>query len=70
MREFRDFRRLLCLPLVPQLKEKDLRKDPKSSIDKFWGQGVYQLADLEGMGKVSNIFLSQLPKMENQVWRL
>lgn len=60
--KFRDVRKLFCLPLVPQLKEKDLHKDLKRSIDQFWRQAAYQLEDLERTGKISHIFFESITK--------
>jgi hypothetical protein len=62
VREFRDVRKLFCLPLIPQLKEKSLHEDLENSIDQFWEQATHQLENLERTGKVSNIFFESITK--------
>jgi hypothetical protein len=58
--DFRDVRKLFCLPLIPQFNEKDLDIDLKNSIELFWAQVISQLADLERTGKVSHIFFESI----------
>jgi hypothetical protein len=60
--DFRDARKLFCLPLVPQFTEKDLDNDLKNSIEQFWSQVTSQIADLERTGKVSHIFFESITK--------
>jgi len=62
VREFRDVRKLLCLPLIPQLKKNSLNKDLENSIDQFWEQATYQIENLERTGKVSKIFFESITK--------
>jgi len=58
--DFRDVRKLFCLPLIPQFNEKDLDIDLKNSIELFWAQVISQLADLERTGKISHIFFESI----------
>ena len=60
--DFRDARKLFCLPLVPQFTEKDLDNDLKNSIEQFWSQVTSRIADLERTGKVSHIFFESITK--------
>jgi hypothetical protein len=60
--DFRDARKLFCLPLVPQFTEKDLDNDLKNSIEQFWSQVSSQIADLERTGKISHIFFESITK--------
>jgi hypothetical protein len=60
--DFRDARKLFCLPLVPQFTEKDLDNDLKNSIEQFWSQVNSQIADLERTGKISHIFFESITK--------
>ena len=60
--DFRDARKLFCLPLIPQFTEKDLDNELKSSIEQFWSQVTTQIADLERTGKVSHIFFESITK--------
>lgn len=60
--DFRDARKLFCLPLIPQFTEKDLDNELKNSIEQFWSQVTTQIADLERTGKVSHIFFESITK--------
>jgi hypothetical protein len=60
--EFRDARKLFCLPLIPKIAKKDLNKDLKNCIDQFWIQVTSQIKDLERTGKVSHIFFESVIK--------
>ena len=60
--DFRDARKLFCLPLIPQFTEKDLDNDLKNNIEQFWSQVSAQIADLERTGKVSHIFFESITK--------
>ena len=60
--DFFNVRRLFCLPLIPQIKDKDLDKELKNLIEMFWNQSTKQIMDLEKTGKVSKIFFESLTK--------
>ena len=60
--DFRDARKLFCLPLIPHFTEKDLDNDLKNSIEQFWSQVTSQIVDLERTGKVSHIFFESITK--------
>ena len=60
--DFLNVRRLFCLPLIPQIMDKDLDKELKNLIEMFWNQSTEQIKDLEKTGKVSKIFFESLTK--------
>jgi hypothetical protein len=60
VKDFRDVRKLFCLPLIPQFNEKDFDTDLKNSIEQFWAQVTFQLMDLERTGNVSHIFFESI----------
>ena len=47
VKEFSNVRKLFCLPIIPQLKEKDLTNELKNLIEQFWNQTTIQIKDLE-----------------------
>lgn len=62
VKEFSNVRKLFCLPIIPQLKEKDLTTELKNLIEQFWNQTTIQIKDLERTGKISYIFFESLTK--------
>ncbi len=62
VRDFRDVRKLFCLPLIPHLQGEEIQEDLNSSIDLFWRQVGEQIADLERSGKVCYVFFESIVK--------
>ncbi len=62
VKDFRDVRKLFCLPLIPHLQDEEGQEDLKNSIGLFWRQVGKQIADLERSGKVSYIFFESITK--------
>jgi hypothetical protein len=60
VREFSDVRKLFCLPLIPEPKDKNLDKDLKNSIEEFWKQACSQIEDLEKIGKIKHVFFESI----------
>jgi C4-dicarboxylate-specific signal transduction histidine kinase len=60
--DFAESRRLFCLPLIPQINQKDLTDNLKKSIEKFWVQVASKIENLERMGKVSHVFVESVTK--------
>jgi hypothetical protein len=58
--EFSDVRKLFCLPLIPEPKDKNLDKDLKNSIEEFWKQACSQIEDLEKIGKIKHVFFESI----------
>ena len=55
-------RKLFCIPLIPQLNQKDLTNDLKNSIKEFWIQVASKIEDLKRIGKVSFVFVESVTK--------
>jgi len=55
-------RKLFCIPLIPQLNQKDLTNDLKNSIKEFWIQVTSKIEDLKRIGKVSFVFVESVTK--------
>lgn len=64
--EFSNRRKLLCLPLIPEPKDKNLDKNLKNSIEQFWEQACSQTEDLEKIGKIKHIFFESITKNGKQ----
>jgi hypothetical protein len=64
--EFSDVRKLFCLPLIPELEDKNLDKDLKNHIEQFWKQAFSQIEDLEKIGKIKHIFFESITQNEEQ----
>lgn len=58
--DFGESRRLYCLPLIPQLNQRDLAEDLKKSIEEFWIQVASKIEDLERMGNVTHVFVESI----------
>lgn len=64
--EFRNARKLFCLPLIPKPEQKDLGENLKKSINQFWEQASKQIENLERTGRVSYIFFESITKEGKQ----
>ena len=64
--EFSDVRKLFCLPLIPEPKDKNLDKDLKNHIEQFWKQAYTQIEDLEKIGKIKHVFFESIIENEDQ----
>jgi hypothetical protein len=60
--KFYNIRKLFCLPLIPQFKEKDLHKELQNSIDQFWRDATNQIENLERTGRISHVFFESITK--------
>ena len=60
--DFGESRKLFCIPLIPQLNQKDLTNDLKNSIKEFWVQVASKIEDLKRIGKVSFVFVESVTK--------
>jgi hypothetical protein len=60
--DFGESRKLFCIPLIPQLNQKDLTNDLKNSIKEFWIQVASKIEDLKRIGKVSFVFVESVTK--------
>ena len=60
VKDFANFRRLFCVPLIPYVQDKNFQEDLKKSIDTFWKQVAIQITDLEKTGRVSYIFFESI----------
>ena len=60
--DFGESRRLFCIPLIPQLNQKDLNDNLKKSIKDFWVQVASKIEDLKRIGKVSFVFVESVTK--------
>ena len=60
--DFRDVRKLFCLPLIAHLQGEGVQEDLESSINLFWQQAGKQIFDLERSGKISYIFIESMTK--------
>ena len=60
--DFGESRKLFCIPLIPQLNQKDLTNDLKNSIKEFWDQVTSKIEDLKRIGKVSFVFVESVTK--------
>ena len=55
-------RKLFCIPLIPQLSQKDLTNDLKNSVKEFWIQVASKIEDLKRIGMVSFVFVESVTK--------
>ena len=62
--DFGESRKLFCIPLIPQLNQKDLTNDLKNNIQKFWIQVASKIEDLKRIGNVSFVFVESVTKDE------
>lgn len=62
--DFGQSRKLFCIPLIPQLNQKNLPNDLKNSIREFWMQVASKIEDLNRIGKVSFVFIESVTKDE------
>ena len=60
--KFYNVRKLFCLPLIPQFKEKDLHKELQNSVDQFWRDATNQIENLERTGRISHVFFESITK--------
>jgi len=60
--DFGESRRLFCIPLIPQLNQKDLNDNLKKSIKDFWVQVDAKIEDLKRIGTVSFVFVESVTK--------
>ncbi len=60
--DFGESRKLFCIPLIPQLNQKDLTNDLKNSIKEFWVQVASKIEDLKRIGKVSFVYVESVTK--------
>lgn len=62
VRDYRDARKLFCLPLIPQFDEKIMDDDLKKCIEEFWLQVAHQIVGLERTGMVTQVFVESITK--------
>ena len=60
--DFGESRKLFCIPLIPQLNQKDLTNDLKNNIKEFWIQIASKIEDLKRIGKVSFVYVESVTK--------
>ncbi|MCW3997006.1 MAG: hypothetical protein NWF10_00355 [Candidatus Bathyarchaeota archaeon] len=60
--DFGESRRLFCIPLIPQVNQKDLAENLKKSVKEFWVQVASKIEDLKRIGEVSHVFVESVTK--------
>ena len=60
--DFGESRKLFCIPLIPQINQKDLTNDLKNNIKEFWIQVASKIEELKRIGEVSFVFVESVTK--------